>query len=128
MLRILRTFVLAEVSLRPPDGGIRGNRVRIPDSSRCCKRHRPQTRLEPLFPAGSGKASADRRESEDLPPRSNVRSCGETGPIVKHIYSFTMDYAQISIIKRDGKTEPFSLEKIVRAITKAYRAGGITDE
>lgn len=38
-----------------------------------------------------------------------------------------MDYAQISIIKRDGKTEPFSLEKIVRAITKAYRAGGITD-
>ena len=39
-----------------------------------------------------------------------------------------MDYAQISIIKRDGKTEPFSLEKIVRAITKAYRAGGITDE
>lgn len=39
-----------------------------------------------------------------------------------------MDYTQISIIKRDGKTEPFSLEKIVRAITKAFRAGGITDE
>ena len=39
-----------------------------------------------------------------------------------------MDYTQISIIKRDGKTEPFSLDKIVRAITKAFRAGGITDE
>lgn len=39
-----------------------------------------------------------------------------------------MDYAQISIIKRDGKTEPFALEKIVRAITKAYRAGGIGDD
>lgn len=39
-----------------------------------------------------------------------------------------MDYADISIIKRDGKTEPFSLDKIVRAITKAYRAGGIADE
>lgn len=39
-----------------------------------------------------------------------------------------MDYAQISIIKRDGKTEAFSIEKIVRAITKAYRAGGIVDE
>ncbi|WP_295935270.1 anaerobic ribonucleoside triphosphate reductase [uncultured Alistipes sp.] len=39
-----------------------------------------------------------------------------------------MDYAQISIIKRDGKTEPFSLEKIARAITKAYRAGGIMDD
>ncbi len=39
-----------------------------------------------------------------------------------------MDYAQISIIKRDGKTEPFSLEKIIRAITKAFRAGGMTDE
>ena len=38
-----------------------------------------------------------------------------------------MDYAQMSIVKRDGKTEPFSLEKIVRAITKAYRAGGIMD-
>ena len=39
-----------------------------------------------------------------------------------------MDYAEISIIKRDGKREAFSLEKIVRAITKAYRAGGIADE
>ncbi len=39
-----------------------------------------------------------------------------------------MDYTHISIIKRDGKREPFSLEKIVRAITKAYRAGGIVDE
>lgn len=39
-----------------------------------------------------------------------------------------MDYAQISIIKRDGKREPFSLDKIVRAITKAYRAGGLADE
>lgn len=39
-----------------------------------------------------------------------------------------MDYSEISIIKRDGKTEPFSLEKIALAITKAYRAGGITDE
>lgn len=39
-----------------------------------------------------------------------------------------MDYTHISIIKRDGKREPFSLEKIVRAITKAYRAGGILDE
>ncbi len=39
-----------------------------------------------------------------------------------------MDYAQISIIKRDGKTESFSLEKIIRAITKAFRAGGIADE
>lgn len=39
-----------------------------------------------------------------------------------------MDYTHISIIKRDGKREPFSIEKIVRAITKAYRAGGLNDE
>ena len=38
-----------------------------------------------------------------------------------------MDYTGISIIKRDGKREAFSLEKIERAITKAYRAGGIDD-
>lgn len=38
-----------------------------------------------------------------------------------------MDFSRISIIKRDGKREAFSLEKIVRAITKAYRAGGIDD-
>ena len=37
-----------------------------------------------------------------------------------------MDYTQISIIKRDGKTEPFSLDKIVRAITKAFRAVSYT--
>ena len=39
-----------------------------------------------------------------------------------------MDYARISIIKRDGKREAFSLDKIVGAITKAYRAGGIDNE
>ncbi|MCH5334622.1 MAG: anaerobic ribonucleoside triphosphate reductase [Alistipes sp.] len=39
-----------------------------------------------------------------------------------------MDYSSIAIIKRDGKREPFSLDKIVRAITKAYRAGGIFGE
>ncbi len=39
-----------------------------------------------------------------------------------------MDYSAIAIIKRDGKRETFSLDKIVRAITKAYRAGGILGE
>jgi len=39
-----------------------------------------------------------------------------------------MDYSSIAIIKRDGKREAFSLDKIVRAITKAYRAGGILGE
>ncbi len=39
-----------------------------------------------------------------------------------------MDFKSITIVKRDGSREPFSLEKIRRAIEKAYRAGGINDE
>lgn len=39
-----------------------------------------------------------------------------------------MDLKSISIVKRDGSRETFSLEKIRRAIEKAYRAGGINDE
>ncbi len=39
-----------------------------------------------------------------------------------------MNQNKINIIKRDGKTEAFSLEKISRAIEKAYSAGGVQDE
>ena len=39
-----------------------------------------------------------------------------------------MDYAGITIAKRDGARECFSIEKIERAIAKAYRADGINDD
>lgn len=39
-----------------------------------------------------------------------------------------MNYAEICIIKRDGKKEDFSISKIKNAITKAFDASGITDE
>lgn len=39
-----------------------------------------------------------------------------------------MDYAGIAIAKRDGTRESFSIEKIERAIAKAYRADGINDD
>ena len=39
-----------------------------------------------------------------------------------------MDYTQISIIKRDGKREDFSISKIKNAIGKAFSATGIQDE
>ena len=38
-----------------------------------------------------------------------------------------MNYAEISIIKRDGKEEDFSISKIKNAIRKAYNAAGKTD-
>ncbi len=39
-----------------------------------------------------------------------------------------MNYAEICIIKRDGKKEDFSISKIKNAVTKAFSATGITDE
>ncbi|MBR6389404.1 MAG: anaerobic ribonucleoside triphosphate reductase, partial [Opitutales bacterium] len=39
-----------------------------------------------------------------------------------------MDTKEISILKRDGKTEEFSPDKIKRAITKAFAAGGLLNE
>lgn len=39
-----------------------------------------------------------------------------------------MNYAEICIIKRDGKKEDFSISKIKNAITKAFSASGIIDE
>ena len=39
-----------------------------------------------------------------------------------------MNYAEISIIKRDGKREDFSISKIKNAVAKAFNANGITDE
>jgi ribonucleoside-triphosphate reductase len=39
-----------------------------------------------------------------------------------------MNYAEICIIKRDGKREDFSIGKIKNAITKAFHATGINDE
>ena len=39
-----------------------------------------------------------------------------------------MNYAEICIIKRDGKREDFSISKIKNAITKAFSATGIADE
>ena len=39
-----------------------------------------------------------------------------------------MDTSGIHIIKRDGKTEGFSIDKIKNAIAKAYRASGVVDE
>ncbi len=39
-----------------------------------------------------------------------------------------MNYAEICIIKRDGKREDFSINKIKSAIGKAFAASGITDE
>jgi ribonucleoside-triphosphate reductase (formate) len=39
-----------------------------------------------------------------------------------------MNYAEISIIKRDGKREDFSISKIKNAVAKAFNANGIIDE
>ena len=39
-----------------------------------------------------------------------------------------MNYAEICIIKRDGKREDFSISKIKNAISKAFSASGIQDE
>ncbi|WP_321520133.1 anaerobic ribonucleoside triphosphate reductase [uncultured Bacteroides sp.] len=39
-----------------------------------------------------------------------------------------MNYAEICIIKRDGKKEDFSISKIKNAVTKAFDATGITGE
>lgn len=39
-----------------------------------------------------------------------------------------MNYAEICIIKRDGKREDFSISKIKNAVTKAFNATGINDE
>lgn len=39
-----------------------------------------------------------------------------------------MNYAEICIIKRDGKKEDFSISKIKNAIRKAFQATGITNE
>ena len=39
-----------------------------------------------------------------------------------------METDAITIVKRDGSRQPFSLNKIVRAIEKAYRAGGMIEE
>jgi len=39
-----------------------------------------------------------------------------------------MNYAEICIIKRDGKKEDFSISKIKNAVTKAFDATGITNE
>lgn len=39
-----------------------------------------------------------------------------------------MNYAEICIIKRDGKREDFSIGKIKSAVTKAFSATGINDE
>lgn len=39
-----------------------------------------------------------------------------------------MNYAEICIIKRDGKREDFSISKIKNAVSKAFNATGINDE
>jgi len=39
----------------------------------------------------------------------------------------TMNFSDIQIIKRDGKKESFSVEKIKNAITKAFRASNLPD-
>ena len=39
-----------------------------------------------------------------------------------------MNYAEICIVKRDGKKEDFSISKIKNAIAKAFNATGINDE
>lgn len=39
-----------------------------------------------------------------------------------------MNYAEICIIKRDGKREDFSISKIKNAISKAFNASGVQDE
>ena len=39
-----------------------------------------------------------------------------------------METKAITIIKRDGALQAFSIDKIKRAIEKAYRAGNINDE
>ncbi len=39
-----------------------------------------------------------------------------------------MNYAEICIIKRDGKREDFSISKIKNAIGKAFHASGIDNE
>ena len=53
--------------------------------------------------------------------RGGVRS-------IESLITISMDYACITITKRDGSKENFSIEKIERAIAKAYRADGMNDD
>lgn len=39
-----------------------------------------------------------------------------------------MEQIVMDIVKRDGKTEPFSVDKIKNAVVKAYRASGVKDD
>ena len=38
-----------------------------------------------------------------------------------------MNFSEIQIVKRDGKQESFSIEKIKNAITKSFRASNLPD-
>lgn len=69
-----------------------------------------------------GKALRGRDKSEDLPEQGNILF------IFKLSGVRVMNYAEICIIKRDGKREDFSISKIKSAVGKAFSASGITDE
>lgn len=54
----------------------------------------------------------------------NCRLCAHTPNFQVRIF-LIMEISGVKILKRDGKSEDFSADKIKRAITKAYNAGGI---
>ena len=76
-----------------------------------------------------GKARKRKNKSEDLPKQRLVNGVRGNIPKVKlKICIKKMDYEKIRITKRDGAQENFSIDKIKRAIEKAYRAGGINED
>ena len=75
---------------------------------------------EGVFGLGKVRRPAEVGEKQ-MNVRGGVRS-------IEALITISMDYACITITKRDGSKENFSIEKIERAIAKAYRADGMNDD
>jgi len=75
---------------------------------------------EGVFGLGKVRRPAEVGEKQ-MNVRGGVRS-------IESLITISMDYACITITKRDGSKENFSIEKIERAIAKAYRADGMNDD
>ncbi len=79
-------------------------------------------------PCRDGKAHTAETSQKTCRRTTDTGLSGDKVPCVILTNDSIMDFSNISILKRDGKREAFSLDKIVRAVTKAYRAGGIDDQ
>lgn len=95
----------------------RGNAVQIGNSTRCCDSRRTET-LDHCIPP-CGKAFR-----EEISQKTCLKEDVTLFVYNPLIISTTMNYAEICIIKRDGKRENFSISKIKNAIGKAFHASG----